>query len=222
MTAHSSLSRQGSSIVAFPSKIAWERKIIDETLKDECFVANLDCFLEEQDTVVIVLCNVSLVRAQRREKEQQSQVKYLQWIHLKLRFLTGTRMEKLCGREYLYLVFWYAKAGMILDPRQQLWEETIGCTIGLDNRALVEEVGEDLGRVQCYLRRFRFLGESSGSKHSHLFIFRKVIWVETLTFSSAGGEVGDSIPVRLSKVVTISWTTIYCTKRQESEYLPWI
>ena len=28
-----------------------------------------------------------------------------------------------------------------------------------------------------------------------------------LTFSSAGGEVGDSIPVRLSKVATISWTT---------------
>ena len=69
MTAHSSLSRQGSSIVAFPSKIAWQTNYLrfnSETEMNE----NLDCFLEEQDTIMIVLGNVPLVGAQGGEQEQ--------------------------------------------------------------------------------------------------------------------------------------------------------
>ena len=66
MTAHSSLSRQGSSIVAFPSKTAWKKENSSETRMEN----HLDGLLEEQDTVMIVLGNVPLVRAQGREEEQ--------------------------------------------------------------------------------------------------------------------------------------------------------
>ena len=44
---------------------------------------------------------------------------------------------------------------MVLYPRQELREEPVGCAIGLDDGALVEEVGQDLGSVEGHLGRFR-------------------------------------------------------------------
>ena len=51
---------------------------------------------------------------------------------------------------------------MILNPQQELGEETVGSTIGLEDGALMEMVGQDLGCVQCYLGRFIGKGDLGG------------------------------------------------------------
>ena len=145
MTAHSSLSRQGSSIVAFPSKTAWKRKTPKRLWWGTTWTA---CWRSKTPSWLCLAMSLwsghRAVKRNSRRKSNTCQPCYGLWqIWSKWRQNEGF---------YLYLVFWYAKTSMVLYPRQQLWEEPVGRTIGLDDGALVEKVRQNLGCVQGNLR----------------------------------------------------------------------
>ena len=148
MTAHSSLSRQGSSIVAFPSKTAWKRKTPQRLGWATTWTA---CWRSKTPSWLCLAMSLwSGHRAVKRNSRRKSNT--CQSCYDSLWFMTNMKHAKVKRKVYLYLVFWYAKTSMVLYPRQQLWEEPVGRTIGLDDGALVEKVRQNLGCVQGNLR----------------------------------------------------------------------
>ena len=148
MTAHSSLSRQGSSIVAFPSKTAWKRKTPQRLGWATTWTA---CWRSKTPSWLCLAMSLwSGHRAVKRNSRRKSNT--CQSCYDSLWFMTNMKHAKVKRKVYLYLVFWYAKTSMVLYPRQQLWEEPVGRTIGLDDGALVEKVRQNLGCVQGNLK----------------------------------------------------------------------